>query len=51
MQWDTLHYTTDGVTWEEEALNSDNLEVVDWKRPAFVDVLVDDVVVASDNPW
>lgn len=39
VKWDTLRYTTDNEAWHELDLNSDLNEVVDWKRPEYVDVL------------
>ncbi len=39
IKWDTLHYTTDGITWNEIILNSLNdLDIIDWKRPGSTDI-------------
>jgi hypothetical protein len=41
VKWDTLHYHIKGEeTWKfrKKTLNSDSLDVIDWKRPAGVEV-------------
>lgn len=40
VKWDTLHITFKDATTLEKELNSGDLDMVDWKRPASVNVYV-----------
>ena len=42
VQWDTLHYTTDGEAWHEIELYSVLPQGVDWKRPDMVYIVSPD---------
>ena len=49
VKWDTLHYTTDGEAWHEIELYSDLDEVVDWKRPESVYVMLPEPNIILDQ--
>lgn len=38
VKWDVLHYTLDGDKWEELALDSNVDDIIDWKRPLYVQI-------------
>ena len=48
VKWDTLHYClkSDTKTWHEAELNSDTIDIIDWKRPTSVEVYK---VIEDDN--
>ena len=38
IKWDILHYTLDGENWEEIELDSNQEDIIDWKRPSSIEV-------------
>lgn len=47
VKWDILHYTLDGENWHEVSLNSPPDDIIDWKHPVQVTILMDDYNVLS----
>ena len=40
IKWDTLHYNlkSDPDNWQEVELDSETMDIIDWKRPTNVEV-------------